>query len=394
MSVKRINRRWPIEYEVTNTTESEFVQIFKWIESQEVPQTVVDEAIFLERLVNYMIANFSEKSINQKNYFLAVIDLLRLKEIIVNNQNLKLSNVYMSSIDQNIFCFDYDILKDPVISLLENDFIYQAVLIISFYSNLGFGTYEAAGGYDGPAEDVRLEYLEYLVTMNVKDVDELRSTLKNLIPEINSGEDVNYGKNRKFLVSELAIELIKLKNSGLKSIPKVSVRGVIYGIFNGSIISNDLKDINIKQKLKVDSNYENIYEELDYTLFTINRELDSDGFDPILRDILSEGKKEIYSENNNDSSESNEYKTLIDMLVKVLELSVKDNYDNEEFVESVSYMINNCMTIINSQEFINEYKTRLNTLGIEISENLRTDNPNNYADKPKAQWFKKIFSRS
>jgi hypothetical protein len=394
MSVKRINRRWPIEYEVTNTTESEFVQIFKWIESQEVPQTVVDEAIFLERLVNYMIANFSEKSINQKNYFLAVIDLLRLKEIIVNNQNLKLSNVYMSSIDQNIFCFDYDILKDPVISLLENNFIYQAVLIISFYSNLGFGTYEAAGGYDGPAEDVRLEYLEYLVTMNVKDVDELRSTLKNLIPEINSGEDVNYGKNRKFLVSELAIELIKLKNLGLKSIPKVSVRGVIYGIINGSIISNDLKDINIKQKLKVDSNYENIYEELDYTLFTINRELDSDGFDPILRDILSEGKKEIYSENNKDSSESNEYKTLIDMLVKVLELSVKDNYDNEEFVESVSYMINNCMAIINSQEFINEYKTRLNTLGIEISENLRTDNPNNYADKPKAQWFKKIFSRS
>jgi hypothetical protein len=394
MSVKRINRRWPIEYEVTNTTESEFVQIFKWIESQEVPQTVVDEAIFLERLVNYMIANFSEKSVNQKNYFLAVIDLLRLKEIIVNNENLKLSNVYMSSIDQNIFCFDYDILKDPVISLLENNFIYQAVLIISFYSNLGFGTYEAAGGYDGPAEDVRLEYLEYLVTMNVKDVDELRSTLKNLIPEINSGEDLNYGKNRKFLVSELAIELIKLKNSGLKSIPKVSVRGVIYGIFNGSIISNDLKDINIKQKLKVDSNYENIYEELDYTLFTINRELDSDGFDPILRDILSEGKKEIYSENNKDSSESNEYKTLIDMLVKVLELAVKDNYENEEFVESVSYMINNCMAIINSQEFINEYKTRLNTLGIEISENLRTDNPDNYADKPKAQWFKKIFSRS
>jgi hypothetical protein len=267
-------------------------------------------------------------------------------------------------------------------------------LIISFYSNLGFGTYEAAGGYDGPAEDVRLEYLEYLVTMNVKDVDELRSTLKNLIPEINSGEDLNYGKNRKFLVSELAIELIKLKNSGLKSIPKVSVRGVIYGIFNGSIISNDLKDINIKQKLKVDSNYENIYEELDYTLFTINRELDSDGYDPILRDILSEGKKEIYSENNKDSSESNEYKTLIDMLVKVLELAVKDNYENEEFVESVSYMINNCMAIINSQEFINEYKTRLNTLGIEISENLRTDNPDNYADKPKAQWFKKIFSRS
>ena len=389
-----INRINGSKYEVTNTTESEFVQICKWIESQEVPQTVVDEAIFLERLVNYMIANFSEKSINQKNYFLAVIDLLRLKEIIVNNQNLKLSNVYMSSIDQNMFCFDYDILKDPVISLLENNFIYQAVLIISFYSNLGFGTYEAAGGYDGPAEDVRLEYLEYLVTMNVKDVDELRSTLKNLIPEINSGEDLNYGKNRKFLVSELAIELIKLKNSGLKSIPKVSVRGVIYGIFNGSIISNDLKDINIKQKLKVDSNYENIYEELDYTLFTINRELDSDGYDPILRDILSEGKKEIYSENNKDSSESNEYKTLIDMLVKVLELAVKDNYENEEFVESVSYMINNCMAIINSQEFINEYKTRLNTLGIEISENLRTDNPDNYADKPKAQWFKKIFSRS
>jgi hypothetical protein len=394
MTIKRINGSYPIKYEVTNATESEFVQIFKWIESQEVPQTVVDEAIFLERLVNYIIANFSEKSIDQKNYFLAVIDLLRLADIAVNNQNLKLSNVYMSSIDQFSFCFDYDILKDPVISLLENNFIYQAVLIISFYSNLGFGTYEAAGGYDGPAEDVRLEYLEYLVTMNVKDVDELRPTLKNVIPEINSGEDVNYGKNRKFLVSELAIELIKLKNSGLKSIPKVSVRGVIYGIFNGSIISNDLKDINIKQKLKVDSNYENIYEELDYTLFTINRELDSDGFDPILRDILSEGKKEIYSDNNKGPSESNEYKTLIDMLVKVVELSVKDNYENEEFVESVSNMINNCMSIINSQEFINEYKTRLNTLGIEVSENLRTDNPDNYADKPKAQWFKKIFSRS
>ena len=393
MTIKRINGSYPIKYEVTNTTESEFLQIFKWIESQEVPQTVVDEAIFLERLMNYMIANFSEKSIDQKNYFLAVIDLLRLKEIIVNNQNLKLSNFYLSSIDQNIFCFDYDILNDPVISLLEDNSIYQAILIISFYSNLGFGTYEAAGGYDGPAEDVRLEYLEYLVTMNVKDVDELRATLKNLIPEINSGEDVNYGKNRKFLVSELAIELIKLKNSGLKSIPKVSVRGVIYGIFNGSIISDDFKDVNIKQKLKVDSNYENIYEEIDYTLFTINRELDTDDYDPILRRILSEGKKEIYSDNNKGSSESNEYKTLIDMLVKVLELSVKDNYENEEFVESVSYTINNCMAIINSQEFINEYKTKLKPFGVEISENLNMGNPLSDSDKPKVQWFKKIFDR-
>ena len=393
MTIKRINGSYPIKYEVTNTTESEFLQIFKWIESQEVPQTVVDEANFLERLMNYMIANFSEKSIDQKNYFLAVIDLLRLKEIIVNNQNLKLSNVYMSSIDQNIFCFDYDILKDPVISLLEDNSIYQAILIISFYSNLGFGTYEAAGGYDGPAEDVRLEYLEYLVTMNVKDVDELRATLKNLIPEINSGEDVNYGKNRKFSVSELAIELIKLKNSGLKSIPKVSVRGVIYGIFNGSIISDDFKDVNIKQKLKVDSNYENIYEEIDYTLFTINRELDTDDYDPILRGILSEGKKEIYSDNNKGSSESNEYKTLIDMLVKVLELSVKDNYENEEFVESVSNIINKCMVIINSQKFINEYKTKLKPFGVEISENLNMGNPFSNADKPKVRWFKKIFER-
>lgn len=393
MTIKRLNDSWPIKYEVNKTVEHELFQIFKWIESQEVPQDVVDEAMFLGKIMNYMINDFGGKSITQKNYFLAVIDLLRLKEIIVNDQNLKLPIVYMSSIDQNIFCFDYDVLKDPIISLLENNLIYQAVLIISFYSNLGFGTYEAAGGYDGPAEEVRLEYLEYLVTMNVKDVDELRSTLKNVIPEINSGEDVNYGKNRNFLVSELAIELTKLKNLGLKSIPKVSVRGIIYGIFNGSIKRDDLKDINVKQKIKLGSNYENIYEELDYTLFTINRELDNDDFDPILRSILSKGKKEIYSENNKDSSESNEYKTLIDMLVKVLELSVKDNYENVEFVESVSYTINDCMAIINSQEFINEYKTKLKPFGVEISENLNMGNPLSGADKPKVPWYKKIFER-
>jgi hypothetical protein len=52
------------------------------------------------------------------------------------------------------------------------------------------------------------------------------------------------------------------------------------------------------------------------------------------------------------------------------------------------------MAIINSQEFINEYKTKLKPFGVEISENLNMGNPDNYADKTKAQWFKKIFSRS
>ena len=69
MTIKRLNDSWPIKYEVKKSIENEFVQILKWIESQEVPQSVVDEAMFIEKIINYMINNFSEKNIAQKNYF-------------------------------------------------------------------------------------------------------------------------------------------------------------------------------------------------------------------------------------------------------------------------------------------------------------------------------------
>ena len=394
MTIKRLNDSWPIKYEVKKSIENEFVQILKWIESQEVPQSVVDEAMFIEKIINYMINNFSEKNIAQKNYFLAVIDLLRLKEIVVNNQNLKLSNVYMSSIDQNLFCFEYNTLKDPVISLLENNLIYQAILIISFYSNLGFGTYEAAGGYEGADEAVKLSYLEFLVTMNVKDVDELKSTLKSLTPEINSGHEVSYSKDRKFVVSEVALELKKLLNSGLESMSKIRTTGLVYGIYSGIIKSDDLINMNLKQKTIVNSNYENMYEELDYLFFQIKAELDSIDSDPILRDILSQGGNEIYSENNKNTVNSDKYKTLIDFLVQVLELSVNDNYENDEFVESVTYLIADCMTHINSDKLISDYKIRLKTFGIEFGPELEVQNPHINADKPKVQWIKKLFTRS
>jgi hypothetical protein len=38
MTIKRLNDSWPIKYEVNKTVEHELFQIFKWIESQEVPQ--------------------------------------------------------------------------------------------------------------------------------------------------------------------------------------------------------------------------------------------------------------------------------------------------------------------------------------------------------------------
>ena len=52
MTIKRLNDSWPIKYEVKKSIENEFVQILKWIESQEVPQSVVDEAMFIEKIIN------------------------------------------------------------------------------------------------------------------------------------------------------------------------------------------------------------------------------------------------------------------------------------------------------------------------------------------------------
>jgi len=266
MTIKRDHGVWPIKYEVDKKNESELVQIFKWVESQVIPHTVIDEAMFLEKLVLFVIDKFGKKSIEQKNYFLAIIDLLRLKEIKVNNQYLILKDIYMSAIEQDLFSFSYDVLSQPIKTLLENNLIYPAILIVSFYSNLGFGTYEAAEGYDGSNEIIKLEYLEYLVTKNVKNLSELEKSLKIFTPEINSGMDVNYGGNRKFQISEVALELKQLKNLGLKSLSAISIPGFIYGIINENINKKDLQNLNLKQILKANSNFNNIFDEIDVCL--------------------------------------------------------------------------------------------------------------------------------
>ena len=73
---------------------------------------------------------------------------------------------------------------------------------------------------------------------------------------------------------------------------------------------------------------------------------------------------------------------------------MNDNYENDEFVESVTYLIADCMTHINSDKLISDYKIRLKTFGIEFGPELEVQNPHINADKPKVQWIKKLFTRS
>jgi CTP-dependent riboflavin kinase len=322
---------------------------------------------------------------------LIIIDILRQGKITVNNKEFELENIYFSSINQNNFNFDYEILVEPILELLKINKIYQVILIVSFYSNLGFGAYEAAEGYEGSAEDVKLEFLEYMVTVNVQVIKEIESVLLKFIPEINSGDEINYDKKRKFKISDVALELIKLEKSGLSSISKISLPGLIYGIFIGKIKSEDLSDINLKQKIRVNSNYEDIFEEFASFLFHMRFEIDKIDYDPIFRTILNNSIYSVYGESKVDLINSSEYLTFIDLLILILDISQKEKSRNIEFQEEITTIMHDFISHLQNETIRTRYIDALKIHGIDTSNYLRIDNDiNDKNNNKKSNWFSKL----
>jgi hypothetical protein len=271
-----ISRNEFCEYEGSPKFEKQFADIRDFVSKQTPPEGLIEQANFLEDLFDFLENTFGEKEISQENFTLSIVDLLRNGSCSINDNLYELDQPYLENEDYYIN-WEWKDFIDPIIQLSKEDSHYKAFLLLSIYANLAT-PYGAAYGYDGSDESTKIDYLEYLISINSSDPVKLKKDLeKKYIPQSSPHYELDDSEMRQVGLSEAAVLVYKLKNDLFSNLNDLKLEQFVYGIILGKIhkeaINKYASDVNRFEPDEID--------DLIYEL-----------------EILLEGAEEEYRQNN------------------------------------------------------------------------------------------------
>ena len=229
-----ISRNEFCEYEGSPKFEKQFADIRDFVSNQTPPEGLIEQANFLEDLFDFLENTFGKKEISQENFTLSIVDLLRNGSCSINDNLYELDQPYLENEDY-YFNWEWKDFVDPIIQLSKEDSHYKAFLLLSIYANLAT-PYGAAYGYDGSDESTKIDYLEYLISINSSDPVKLKKDLeKKYIPQSSPHFQLNDIEMKQVGVSQDAIVVYKLKNDLISSLNDLNLEQFVYGIILGKI---------------------------------------------------------------------------------------------------------------------------------------------------------------
>jgi hypothetical protein len=271
-----ISRNEFCEYEGSPKFEKQFADIRDFVSNQTPPEGLIEQANFLEDLFDFLENTFGGKEISQENFTLSIVDLLRNGSCSINDNLYELDQPYLEN-EGYYFNWEWKDFVDPIIQLSKEDNHYKAFLLLSIYANLAT-PYGAAYGYDGSDESTKIDYLEYLISINSSDPVKLKKDLeKKYIPQSSPHFQLDDIEMKQVGVSQDAIVVYKLKNDLISSLNDLNLEQFVYGIILGKIhkdaVIRYMPDINRFESDEID--------DLNYKL-----------------DNLLQGPEEEYRQNN------------------------------------------------------------------------------------------------
>jgi hypothetical protein len=229
-----ISRNEFCEYKASPKFEKQFAEIRDFVSNQTPPEGLLEQANFLQDLFDFLENTFGKKEISQGNFTLSIVDLLRNGSCSINDNLYELDQPYLENEDY-YFNWEWKDFVDPIIQLSQEDNHYKAFLLLSIYANLAT-PYGAAYGYDGSDEGTKIEFLEYLISINSSDPVKLKKDLeKKYIPQSSPHFQLDDSEIKQVGVSQDAVVVYNLKNDLISRLNDLNLEQFVYGIILGKI---------------------------------------------------------------------------------------------------------------------------------------------------------------
>lgn len=352
-----ISRKEPSIYEASPKFEKQFAEIRDFVINQAPPKGFIEQADFLEVLFDFLESTFGIKEINQDNFTLSIVDLLRIGRCSINDNLFELNQPYLEN--ENYYLnWQWEDFVDPIIQLSRTGNHYKAFLLLSIYANLP-DPYVAADGYDGSDERTKIKYLEYLISINSSDPVKLNKDMeKKHIPLCSVHPDIGGGTIRVG-VSQDAVVVYELKTNLISNLNELNVEQFVYGIILGKIDKDAVtKYINDVSKFKA--------HDIDYLIFNINTLLEEEEYRQENL-IFSHLVNQSY-ENLSSFAKSQAAETLIEFLMQLINMTPEWKYTEPDPYFSLKMAFKTLISLNTDSKIKEKYIKYLTEIGGEFNE--------------------------
>jgi hypothetical protein len=374
--VEKISRSFDRNYLASPEFEVQFSKIRNFIAEQDPPESLLEQGIFLEILFTFLVSNFDKKYLDQNNFMLAIIDLMRGGSCTINDSKFEIDQNYLESEDF-YFNFEWKDFVEPIIQLCEKGMFYPAFLLLSIYSNLA-SPYGAAYGYDGSDEEVKISFLEYLISSHNADPSKLQYELKKMyIPKSNPHFELEESEMRQVGISESAVLIHSLKNNLISDFNSLSLTHFVYGIILGKIEIDNIK-------LFFDKNRKFNSEEVDSIIWNIDILLQGDTEEYRQNDLILNHLVKSNFESLSQFMDSSSANTLIEFLFTLIKFTPDLDYSG------IHAILNTFIISNNKPDLRQKYIIYLSELGGELQENPEVNGKNS---SNKKGFFSKLLKR-
>lgn len=357
-SVVVISRKEPSIYEASPKFEKQFAEIRDFVSNQAPPKGFIEQADFLEVLFDFLESAFGIKEINQDNFTLSIVDLLRIGRCSINDNLFELDQPYLENENYHLN-WQWEDFVDPIIHLSQTGNQYKAFLLLSIYANLPI-PYVAADGYDGSDERTKIEYLEYLISINSSDPVKLKKDLEKIhIPLSSLHPDIG-GDTIRVDVSQDAVVIYNLKNNLISNLNDLNLQQFMYGIILGKI---DKEAANKFTSVRDSFEPVDIYEVLG-EIYNLVEEDDYRKNNLIYSDLVKQGFNEVSTFARSQAGE-----TLIEFLLQLTILFTESDSEEQRDCYDLLKVILNYFISLNTDSKIREkYIKYLTEIGGEFNE--------------------------